>query len=349
MKNKKWFTLVEILLALMIAGTLVSIIMSIYISVKWADWKMSDRRQLLAESSDLIDKIHESALEYTLDYEEYFNRKMLNLPLNWTWFSSYWNSWEWYYCATSSDPMYPYKIYRWNNNSWWCATWENQKFWEYSFQFRRLVRPNKLNDKANSWSNTWNWPTALSQNTWFEYLYLINYDNTERYYFRRVFKTWIDSSTLKSDKLYTVQMLKLKWFDAGTWHDFDSWWAYDWFIDTWACDSSQWFMCSGTQINVWDTVYYMPKDFDDWWIDITSEKVTVSDFRVDIYPDKDPYLATKDSEKLFAPYVKLSFTMNMYWKSSLDEITITTTLWFKNSYFRYPIQQYTWYIPEDDI
>ena len=43
---------------------------------------MSDRRQLLAESSDLIDKIHESALEYTLDYEEYFNRKMLNLPLN---------------------------------------------------------------------------------------------------------------------------------------------------------------------------------------------------------------------------------------------------------------------------
>jgi hypothetical protein len=36
--------------------------------------------------------------------------------------------------------------------------------------------------------------------------------------------------------------------------------------------------------------------------------------------------------------------MNIYWEESNDEITLSTTLWFKNSYRRFPVVEYTWYI-----
>ena len=38
---------------------------------------MVDKRIIIAESSNLIDMIHDAALNYTIDYEEYFNRQMV--------------------------------------------------------------------------------------------------------------------------------------------------------------------------------------------------------------------------------------------------------------------------------
>jgi len=46
-------------------------------------------------------------------------------------------------------------------------------------------------------------------------------------------------------------------------------------------------------------------------------------------------------------YAKISFTMNLYGKPAEDEITLTTTLSFKNTYSRYPVMKYTWYIPDE--
>ena len=310
-------------------------------SVRAADQRMSNQRQLMSQASDLVDRIHDAALYYTIDYEEYFNRQML--PTDWTMFSTYGNGWERYYCWIREITS-PYHVYP---RSWWCAkTWQ-QKFLEYSFQFWNLQKPEKLNDKSNSWSNMWIWPVAISPNTWLEYLYLINYDNTERYYFRRYHKAWDLSDTWINSNLYTVQMLRLKWLDAWINHDFNSWWAYDWFIDTRVCDIDQWFECSWTKVSVDGKEYVMPVDENDWWVDVTNDAVTVNNFRADIYPEKDTYLAVKEENYLYSPYVKLSFTLNMYDVPSWEETTVTTTLWFKNSYYRYPIEQYDWYIPDD--
>lgn len=349
MQNKKWFTLTELLLALLIAWSLVWVILSIYMSVRAADQKMSNQRQLMWQASDLIDRIHDASLYYTIDYEEYFNRHMLWLPTDWTEFSSYGNVWTRYYCWNWNNTTdYPYNIYN-RNTSWWCVQYgQNQKFWEYSFQFRRLATLSNLNDKSNSWSNMWIWPVAISPNTWLEYLYLINYDNTERYYFRRFHKEGDLSNTWKNSNLYTIQMLRLKWLDAWQNHNFNSWWAYDWFIDTRVCDSDQWFECHWAAVYLDDgKTYNIPADENDWWVDITIDIVTVSNFRVDVYPIEDPYLAINQDEFLVSPYIKLSFTLNMYNNPSSEETTITTTLWFKNSYYKYPIEQYKWYIPED--
>lgn len=348
MKNKKWFTLLEVLLSVVILWMFIWIIINIYIQIRWSDWKISNKRILAAESSDLVDLIHEAAIEYSIDYEEYFNRSALNYGVWSTWFTSYGNIWNLYYCWKNTNINSNYNVYSWDDIAWWCVFWNNQKYLEYYFQHLELDNPNKLNSSWNKNSYKWKWPVAINPNTWLDYLYLISDDGTERYYFRRVYVTWADLNwdweTWKNEQLYTVQMLKLKWFDAWKKHDYKDRWAYDWFIDTRACDVSQWYYCHW---NTWlDNGYSLPLDYYDWWINITSDKVTVSDMKIDIYPIKDPYLATQESNFVIDPYAKISFTMNIFWeesKASNDEITLTTTLSFKNSYSRFPIVEYTWY------
>lgn len=55
-----------------------------------------------------------------------------------------------------------------------------------------------------------------------------------------------------SEKRYTLQILKLKGFDAGNNHDFNtdtSSGVYDGKIDTRACDYAQGFICNGSGIS----------------------------------------------------------------------------------------------------
>ena len=339
MNKKKWFTLVELLLALMIAWTLIGIVMTIYTWIMWADVRMSDKRLLTAEASDLMDMIHTVALDYTIDYEEYFNRsKMWFLPRD-VWFTSYGNNWERYYCLSGSDNTsdYPYNLFKREDLTWWCSRPWNQKYLEYQFQHRKLLTWD-LNHRENSWSNMHFWPIAISPNTWLDYLYLINPEGTERYYFRRI-------RTGANNDLYKVQVLGMKWYDAWVKQNFsdeESTWRYDWFIDTWACDYSKWFKCWWDTVIWWDN---LPISIDDWWVDITSDKVTVSDFIINIYPDKNPYLDTWN-DNLLDPYIKITIKMNMS-KPSTEEITLSTTLSFKNSYFNFPIEKRRC-VPNDD-
>ncbi|MEI8091702.1 MAG: hypothetical protein WCG98_05800 [bacterium] len=54
-----------------------------------------------------------------------------------------------------------------------------------------------------------------------------------------------------NEHLYTLQILKLRGFDAGDHHDFDtsvSSGVYDSNVDTWACDYAQGFTCHGSPI-----------------------------------------------------------------------------------------------------
>ena len=345
MKNKKWFTLVELLLALMIAWTLIGIMMSIYTGIMWADTRMSNKRLLTKEASDLMDTIHTAALDYTIDYEEYFNRSTLWFWVWNAWFTSYGNSGSRYYCWNGFSGIatnWINRIYEWQESVGGCVSWWKQKYFEYSFQHWNL-KTWELNSRCNSWSNMYKWPVAIYPNTWLDYLYLISPDWTERYYFRRVLK--VDNWNWKNDKLYTVQMLRLKWYDAGQLHNFadNSTWRFDWFIDTWACDYNQWFVCNWWQVT-WR--FQMPWNYDNWRVDITSDKVTVNDFRIDIYPNKDPYLDTQD-DNIIDPYIKITITMNLYKKPSYDEITLSSTLSFKNSYFNYPIEVRE-NVPNDD-
>jgi hypothetical protein len=81
-------------------------------------------------------------------------------------------------------------------------------------------------------------------------LYLISQDGRNRLYFRRklIKQQDINGNGIGTgEQLYVLQMLRLRGFDAGTLHNFDTVdgntnpGLYDGKIDTWACDYSQGF------------------------------------------------------------------------------------------------------------
>jgi hypothetical protein len=248
---------------------LVGIIFSTYINIKKSEWEIGTQQIIIQESNNFLERLHELSLDYSIDYEEYFNRyhegcgTAQNIWFSWnqTWscttFTKYGNNSNrncLYYCDSSTTNWY-------NSLSWWYTVYplnpiwsscvgsiKNQCFWEYKFQFRDITDW-YLNNGNDAF--VWEWPIAIAKNTWVQELYLINKDWDHRVYFRRKLLTGIDLnwdwlSTGKNESLYTIQTLKLKWFDAGIWNNFNTWywWVYDWFIDTRACDAEAGFACS---------------------------------------------------------------------------------------------------------
>lgn len=363
-KIKKAFTLFEIMLALIIFSTLVGILFTTYININKSELNISNQQLISKTTNDFLERLHDLSIDYTIDYEEYFNRQLSNCQNNtneftrntqWTCdsFSNYWNtgneniSWP-YYCNSTSS----YSSVSWYQSfligsQWWCRenlTW-NQYYGEYKRQFR---------DTTDEYLNDWNdlftgiWPIAIAQNTWVQELYLINKSWDSRVLFRRKYITGFDIDwdwffTWDKEWLYSIQTLKLKWFDAWLNHNFDTWWSnwwvYDSFIDTRACDTQAWFVCAWYSIWNWEYSWYnLPADVDDGWVDITDSSVTISSRNFEIYPAKDPYLAKDDIDNLLDPFVKIILAANVY-KSQIDEnIILQTSIWFKNRYFNFPRQ-----------
>lgn len=357
--KKKGFTLFEIILALIIFSLIIGIIFNIYINIQKTESNVLKQQILATETNDFLDQISDLSLEYAIDYEEYFNRWIAWCVLNWdptrsnAWscsmFTSYWNSWNLYYCSKYDWGQSWYNhYYSIITNS--CVQSWLQSFGEYEYQFRNISDSN-----LNDWNDMflWAWPISVNNNTWVQELYLINNSRDHRIFFRRHFITGIDLNgdwlfTWKNEWLYTIQVLKLKWFDAWDSNNFDypDQFTYDWFIDTRACDYDNWFICFGSSIWSWIySWYYLPSDSDDGRVNLTDPKITISDRNIEVRPAKDPYLATNESQYLLDQYIKINLTANIYWKHSLEEITLQTSIWFKNSYFRQKQINYTGFLP----
>ncbi len=356
--KKKAFTLFEIVLALIIFSLMVGIIFNIYINTQKSERNLLKQQLLAAETNDFLDQISDLSLEYTLDYQEYFNRGVAWCVSDWdplrsnTWsctiFTSYWNSWSLYYCSTWNWVQSWYNYYQITQT--WCIQPWLQKFGQYTYQFRNITY-----SSLNNWNDVflWTWPIAVHYNTWVQELYLINNDWDHRIFLRRHFITWVDLNwdglfTWKNESLYTIQILKLKWFDAWGSHNFDypDQFTYDWFIDTRACDYDNWFICFGSSIWSWIYSWYnLPSDSDDGRVNLTDSKITISDRNIEVRPAKDSYLAVNETEHLLDPYIKINLTANIYGEYSPEEITLQTSIWFKNSYFIQKQINYTGFLP----
>lgn len=93
-------------------------------------------------------------------------------------------------------------------------------------------------------------PIAIGQPKNVQELYLISHDGTRRLFLRKHLKSFKNLKG-KLSTGYTIQMLKLRGFDAGKAHRFDAEHdneVYDGQIDTWACDGGQKFSCNGKEI-----------------------------------------------------------------------------------------------------
>lgn len=360
--KKKGFTLFEVVLALIIFSLIIGVIFNIYINIKKSEKSIMNQQLLASETNDFLDNLNDLSFDYTIDYEEYFNRTMNNCisgsEFSWsnTWecniFTEYWNSWTWglpYYCSfnwESNQSSYNYYAI----DSIWCAQTGLQYFLTYRWQFRDIV-----DSDLNNWDDEflWKWPISVSNNTWVKELYLISKSWDYRVFFRRKFMTWVDlnwdwSFTWKNESLYTLQILKLRWFDAGFSHDFDvsKVSTQNWFIDTRACDIDNWFDCNWS--GVWDlefSWYKLASNIYDGRVDMTNHKITISDWNIEVYPAKDPYLSKNDSWYLVDPFIKISLVANIYWEQINDEINLQTSIWFKNSYFNFEKVEYTGFLP----
>ncbi len=265
--------------------------------------------------------------DYTIDYEEYFNRQKVWCSwANW-WNSFTWNVWLSWYCPNFTyygngnstarkrlESTWYHDIYycssygghEWDaKQSWWyrivkekCGTIEwQQSYGQYAALFTDVHRTVWItnewaagdSDDENLWqpvNNKFSWAVADSDNV--QEIYLISIDWNSRLYFRRslVAREWKHAH-------YKLQMLRLKWFDAGQKHNFDlpnNEWLYDWKIDTRACDASMWFECEWASIGGAYSEYNLPANVNDWWIDVTQWWISLISRNISVSPKDNPEL-----------------------------------------------------------
>ena len=182
-------------------------------------------------------------------------------------------------------------------------------------------------------------------------LYLISQDGNSKILLRRKLIASGDRNQngsigdTPSETQYALQLLKLRGFDAGQDHDFDSNHSsgvYDGHIDTRACDYAQGFFCHGSGIAQLYTGYALPLDQDDGRVDISHKNTTISNRKLTVSPDKNPQYALSEPHTQINPYFTISFTNRIYGKSrqkrlgnpNIDDyhITIQTTFNTKKFY-----------------
>jgi len=245
------------------------------------------RGSLIENSYFALEKINLLLKDYTIDYEEYFNRQMVWCNGAWgasftrdVWstghcekFTAYGNknsipgsvnsdSFLLYYCSSVTGEILPthpkYVVEEMDvANGSWCTIGTQQSFGQYKQQFRDVKNDVDFVTGAVGDDDDYNvglWPQAILDATGVKELYLISQDNTRRIFLRRTLVesgnwNWTGWTSWDTEFFYTIQILKLRWFDAGSNHDFDpnnSSGVYDGVIDTRACDYAQGFECYGS-------------------------------------------------------------------------------------------------------
>lgn len=212
-KNKA-FTLVEIMIWILIVSTIIISWFQAYIQIWYWKINLVEKSNIQRDSFYFTEKLFQLIKEWwTLDYEEYFNRKVVWTSIsNWhydlaTWFWNFWkdwnlvtnNYWEWfYYCRSLSNTNYLSNQWCFNNNlssdiswsSFWASSWDYQRYWQYSFQFidYNSNRDNDFWDENWDWriirddddEVLWEWPNVFSDWSDVKELYLIWENWTKR-------------------------------------------------------------------------------------------------------------------------------------------------------------------------
>lgn len=345
-------------------------------------YNIQARINVTQDSYDTIEKINLLLRDYTIDYEEYFNRKNVWCDeytepfIRSAWVDGYCNlptgygnnnnidqitspTHRIYFCSSTMnvDQNTPQKVIR-NPNvqiGSGCLSTGWQWFGQYRWQFRDVRNDVDSvvwagNDDDDE--NVMKWPSAIENPTDVQELYLISQDGKSRVFIRRAL---IESGDRNNDgiisgdseMLYTLQLLKLKGFDAGDNHNFDitsSSGVYNGRIDTRACDYAQWFICNGSGIGTLYENFKLPSDENDGWVNLFQKNITIADRNIIVYPTKNPQYALVEDNVQINPYFTINLTSKMYGAirqkrlgmQNIDsfQINMQTTFNTKNFYTR---------------
>ncbi len=387
--KKKGFTLLELALVIIISGSLLTTIYGIMTTLPRVKNFNDARQALIQETNDVMDRFARLFQDYTIDYEEYFNRKMvgcdetkkgaafewaLNTSGHCNAFTSYGNEnaklqtpgeeklHHILYCSSDAKD-YNLLIRSENCTSLGSIGGEwgfpglnagRLSYGQYQYLFWdvgndtdnlsidgisantyapgiNLPKPFEYGDSDDR--DLGSGPDAIGKAQNAQELYLISHDGQRRLFLRRTLKSYKDVKGNASTG-YTIQVLKLRGFDAGKAHKFDAAndsEVYDGNIDTWACDYGQFFLCWGTEISNYSG-YKMPANKDDGWIDLFDEKLDIVDWNIAISPTKNPDYAWAEENQQINPFIKISLT------AKLTDHLWANKLWGSTSGYQYTLQ-----------
>lgn len=177
--KKIGFTVVEMLIVVVMMSLIFTAVINLYFHMTKVKVDIEARQALLQNSYNLLERLNVMMEDYTIDYEEYFNRRVVWCDSNdwnnfswdvnnvgWNWycdkFTAYGNwswdnasEWKLYSCSSSNNennaPKYVnqhndviYWLWCWNNSlAWWTyhtnSLWNPQSFGEYSLQYRDVL------------------------------------------------------------------------------------------------------------------------------------------------------------------------------------------------------------------
>ena len=350
--KKKWgFTLLEVIIAITSFFLLLAVILNIYTRMIKLKYNIQARTNVTQDTYFAIEKINLLLKDYTIDYEEYFNRKNVGCDTYTEPFTR--NVWadghcnlstaygnysnidqipsaerKIYFCSSTNSPeeYTPQRVIKEPlvQDGSGCLNTGQQSFGQYRRQFRDVK--NDVDSVLGAWNddddeNVMKWPSAIEDITGDQELYLISQDGKSRIFIRRAL---VESGDFNNDetpwsgdseKRYTLQILKLRWFDAGNNHDFDvnnSSWVYNGKIDTRTCDYAQWFVCQWSGIGNLYPWYNIPLDQNDGRVNLFQKNITISDRNIIIFPTKNPQYALAENSAQVNPYFTVNITSKLY-------------------------------------
>lgn len=272
MKNfKKAFTLIEIMVSILIIVSVLIIWFQLYSLATASKIKLIEQTNLEKNIFYFSEKLFTLVKKWwTLDYEEYFNRKVINSKFTnqsdaiesghfkeKTWFWNFWadwiiwtdNFWKWFYYCLSWD----WEVNKlwingcWNNDKntdsnaiWWSSrnySWVAQRYWEYSFQFIDY-NSNYDNDGWNIWDENSDWKIIRDD------------DDQHKWIWPEVFDFWTDVKELYLLSWNKRERTYIRW---------------NYFQDEYVKDPNK--NCSSDFEYCRGTVEYLKLEWKDWWID----------------------------------------------------------------------------------
>lgn len=399
--NKKSFTLLEVLFSLVVFGIVFWVLFSLFLRIINTKTNIEARQMLVQSTYDVVEQLNNKLQNYTIDYEEYFNRTMVGCSTAAQWNTFLWDSWAqlwhcvkwtqywnatplinagWYVSWESQHKLYYCSSNVWSlTQEWWllvsvggwncrqplftnyvwslsyATNWGRfiQPYWQYKNMFID-IKADVDDQPVRAWddddTDVWSWSIAIRDNTHIKELYVISTDKRKRLFFRRSLLAtgdWNNNWTIDTDneRLYSIQMLQLKAFDAGQNHNFDALtyrWVFDGNTDTWACDYDAWYKCNWVSLGWVYSWYNLPANKDDWWINITNSNLSISDWNIQVFPIKDPEFAWWEPQYQTNPYIKLYVKSTIYWENwiwkvgadNIEDIMfdLQTTLNIKTNY-----------------
>lgn len=372
---KKWFTLVEIMIWILITSTIIIIWFQALTTVTVWKIKLIESTNIEKETFLFTQKLFEEIKAgWLIDYEEYFNRKVVGNTsyASWhynleTWF---WNFWNWgnvwstsywdgfYYCRSwDLNQMWTWGCVEADYHSWSTSyAWESQRYGQYSFQFIDYNSNADWDLWDEDWDTKiiwddddeylWEWPIVFTWWTDIKELYLISWDKTKRTIFR--WTVWDDLNKPSSSNcnttdwktftwtwcLWTIEFLRLEWKDW--WMDHTAWNSDSWEYD-WVIDT---WLINPDFTWWWNVVAGSTWTW--YWLPLFPDTINVANFEVYAYPNKDIKHAWKDysPETNLSPYVRLKLKLTPSWKVKkkikwkIPEFEINTTISLTDIYSR---------------